>query len=107
MICPYCRADIASDDALACRHCGTAVHGECAALHGRCVTFGCGGETFDTAVVPGDERRRLEPAMPASVAVRRWTRAALDVALAPTGDAALAIVGAAGVVAAALGLAAV
>jgi hypothetical protein len=88
VICAYCRDELAREAALACTECATPLHGECASLHGRCVTFGCASTRFGEA--PAEARRRLEPALPL------WTRArrALHVE-----DAALVVFALAGVAA--------
>jgi hypothetical protein len=54
LICPYCHDELDSASALACDSCATPVHGECAAIHGRCVTLGCRGARF----VPFEEAGR-------------------------------------------------
>jgi hypothetical protein len=99
VICPYCREAIEAATALACDACATVVHVECAALHGGCTTFACPGSTFSTASARVS-RRALAPQLPATLAARRAVREAVAVALAPRD--ALAWVGLAGLVAAAI-----
>jgi TM2 domain-containing membrane protein YozV len=49
VVCPYCRANIGSEDgAMVCEGCGTAHHADCYAENGGCTIFGC-------SRAPGDE----------------------------------------------------
>jgi len=79
--------------ALACDACTTPVHGECAAIHGRCVTLGCASTSFSHGGF--DERTRLEPSLPLSWLVRT----ALSL---PRDDVALLVLALAGLVGLAL-----
>lgn len=95
MICPYCKEELDAALGVACATCATAVHSECVALHGgRCVTFGCSSRAFAPAVAQG--RRRLEPAMPFTLTLRRGALAALALVAPPVEDAALAAIAGAG-----------
>lgn len=49
MRCAYCHEPLSASDAVRCARCRTTVHGECAALHGRCVTLACPGTDFQPA----------------------------------------------------------
>ena len=104
MICPYCREAIDEGAAVACRSCATAVHGDCATLHGRCVTFGCAATEFDGVTDPSARARgRLSPVLPLSVALRRLGREASLVAAAPLDALVVGVAGAAGVASCILG----
>lgn len=94
MICPFCR-DGLDEPAVRCGGCGTWLHGECAITHGGCTTFGCQGRAFVTGR-PRPARVALEPALPATVALRRALRGGLEVALAPREDLSLAVLSVAG-----------
>jgi hypothetical protein len=101
--CPYCRGSLpraastvdSGLRACACTVCGTVVHAACAGLHGRCVTFGCPGETFGQlqGAAPLAARRRLHPALPWPAQLRR----ALQRALNPDDELALVALSLAGV----------
>ncbi len=72
MICPYCRGGLDEGEAACvCRGCRTAVHPECAALNGRCTTFGCSGTAFDAAAAPPASARLARPQAPVAPR-RRW-----------------------------------
>ncbi|MBI3722502.1 hypothetical protein HY251_00885 [bacterium] len=98
MICPYCRAELLAPEAVACRRCATPVHGACAEVHGRCVTFGCSSSGFVLAPGVRAHGSLATPVAPLTRHVRRTIAAAATVALAPLEDAALAALGTAGFV---------
>jgi hypothetical protein len=82
--CPYCHGRLGAPEAVCCRRCGTPVHADCAAEHGRCVVLGCRGRSFRR----GPPGRRRPPD-------RSWL---LRVA-SPLDDLTLALVGVAGLAA--------
>jgi hypothetical protein len=101
MNCPYCLGDLLEAPAVACAACQTPVHADCAQLHGRCVTLGCPGLTFQAAR-PSRRRRALSPALPWRARWRPRARAVLEVALAPSEDVALVVLGLGGLLGLAL-----
>ena len=96
MICPYCKEELDPPSGVTCTSCRTPLHQECSALHGgRCVTLGCRSTTFEPS--KPHERRRLEPAMPFSLTLRRGALAAASALVPSFEDAALAALALAGV----------
>lgn len=53
MRCAYCHEPLPALGAVRCARCRTTVHGECADLHGRCVTLACPGTGFEPAPAQG------------------------------------------------------
>ncbi len=98
MICPYCRAELEAEAAVACERCSTPVHATCAELHGKCVTFGCDSTRLVSA--PAVQARGVLATPPASLSLRarRGYKEAVALALAPFDDFALAALAAAGLV---------
>jgi hypothetical protein len=93
--CPYCREAFDEEsDAQSCVRCETSVHGECAALHRRCVVYGCKGRRFQSVKAPKKSPLALKyrPPVPLSHRLASALSGALD-------DASLLAVGLLGVTA--------
>ena len=97
-LCLVARRDAGGDLIAACH---TPVHADCAQLHGRCVTLGCPGLSFQAAR-PSARRRALTPALPWRARWRPRARSVLEVALAPSEDVALVVLGLGGLLGLAL-----